>query len=290
MQSSAMTGSARPVRWGLAAKLFAILILLGATAVVVTSVMGYVRSRDALEQAIFNQLTAARETKTRQVETYFRTISNELRLLAASKMVVDATRGFRIAVDELDQAGVPAELRDKVGTWYGENFLLELRRVTGTEPILADYLPVRPGSYYLQYHYMVENPHPAGRRRLLDDAGDGSAYSKVHSVYHPLMRAAATTVGFDDFMLADARTGRLVYTVDKDVDFATSFQTGPYRHSNAAIAVARCATAAERSATCLEDFALYAPAIDPNAECPRYWSGTRRGRSLAIPARQARRP
>jgi class 3 adenylate cyclase len=262
MQPNAMTGSPRPVRWGLAAKLFAILILLGATAVVVTSVMGYVRSRDALEQAIFDQLTAARESKMRQVENYFRTIGNELRLLAASKMVVDATRGFRIAVDELDQAGAPVELRDKVGAWYGKNFLPELRRATGTEPILADYLPARPGSYYLQYHYIVENPHPSGRRRLLDDAGDGSAYSKVHSVYHLLMRAAATTVGFDDFMLADARTGRLVYTVDKDVDFATSFQTGPYRHSNAAIAVARCATAAERSATCLEDFALYAPAID----------------------------
>ena len=64
----------RPTRFGLAAKLFAILILLGAVAVLITGVLGYVRARDALEQTIFNQLTSAREAKSYQVTTYFRSI------------------------------------------------------------------------------------------------------------------------------------------------------------------------------------------------------------------------
>src|SRR5216117_2339213 len=102
MSAAAPAAPVRPTRFGLAAKLFAILILLGAVAVLITGVLGYVRARDALEKTIFNQLTAARETKARQVEIYFRSIRNELRLLAASKMVVDAMRGFREAVDELD--------------------------------------------------------------------------------------------------------------------------------------------------------------------------------------------
>ena len=34
---------------------------------------------------------------------------------------------------------------------------------------------------YLQYHYIVDNPHPPARRKLVDDAGDGSAYSEVHA-------------------------------------------------------------------------------------------------------------
>jgi hypothetical protein len=41
----------RPVRWGLAAKLFAILLLLGAVAVMITGVLGYIRAREALERA-----------------------------------------------------------------------------------------------------------------------------------------------------------------------------------------------------------------------------------------------
>ena len=252
--------SDRPVRWGLGLRLFAILTLLGAIAVLVTGVLGYVRARDALEQAIYNQLTTARELKARQVETYFRSIHAELRLLATSKMVVEAARGFRGAFGELDREPLSDDMRGKVSDWYIAHFLPEISRVLGKEPPLADYLPVGSGAIYLQYQYIVANPHPAERRRLLDDAGDGSSYSKLHAVYHPLMRAAATTLGFDDFMIADAKSGRMVYGVDKEVDFATSTQVGPYRKTNLAAAVARCGGSADRSAVCLEDFGLYAPA------------------------------
>ena len=252
--------SDRPVRWGLGARLFAILTLLGAVAIVVTGLLGYVRARDALEQAIYNQLTTAREIKARQIETYFRTIHAQLRLLATSKMVVDSTREFRSAFNELDSQALPEGTRAEVSDWYRAHFLPEISRVLGKEPPLADYLPAGSGANYLQYHYVVKNPHPTERRRLLDDAGDGSRYSRLHALYHPLMRAAATTVGFDDFMIADARSGRLIYGVDKEVDFATSTQIGPYRKTNVAAAVARCAGSADRSAVCLEDFGLYAPA------------------------------
>ena len=241
MSSTNVTGSSRPTRWGLAAKLFTTLVLLGAIAVVVTSVLGYFRARDALEKAVFDQLTAARQTKARQVETYFRTIHAELRLLATSKMVVDATREFRVAVDQLDQAGTSPELREKVADWYAENFIPRITKVLGREPALSDYLPVGGAPYYLQYHYIVTNPNPAEGRKLVDDAGDGSDYSRLHAIYHPLMRAAAATVGFFDFMVADPKSGRLIYTVEKEVDFITSFQFGPYRRSNVADAVARCA-------------------------------------------------
>ena len=186
----------RPVRWGLAAKLFAVLILLGAVAVLITGVLGYVRARDALEEAIYRQLTTARENKARQIETYFRTVHAELRLLATSKMVVDATRDFRAAVQELERPDAPPDLQRKVNGWYLEHFMPEMRRVLGREPDLGDYAPTSAAADYLQYHYIVANPHPADRRKLVDDAGDGSAYSRLHATYHPLMRAAGTTVGF----------------------------------------------------------------------------------------------
>ena len=259
MSSLDVTGSSRPAGWGLAAKLFTTLVLLGATAVLVTGVLGYFRARDALEKAVFDQLTAARQAKTRQVETYFRTIQAELRLLATSKMVVDATREFRIAVDQLDRAGAPPDLRQKVGDWYAENFIPGMTRTLGREPALSDYLPVGGAPYYLQYHYIAENPNPPERRKLLDDAGDGSEYTRLHAIYHPLMRAAATTVGFFDLMIADPKSGRLIYTVDKEVDFTTSLQLGPYRRTNVAAAVARCSQIADPSAICLEDFSSYAP-------------------------------
>ena len=147
MSSPNAIGSSRPPRWGLAAKLFTTLVLLGAVAVLVTGVLGYFRARDALEKAVFDQLTAARQTKARQVETYFRTIQAELRLLANSKMVVDATREFRVAVDELDRAGIPAELKGKVDDWYVKEFVPRMTGVLGREPALSDYLPVGGAPY-----------------------------------------------------------------------------------------------------------------------------------------------
>ena len=257
--STGLPGWARPARWGLARKLFAILVLLGAIAVLLTAVLGYIRARDALEKAVFDQLTLARQAKARQIETYFRTIRAELRLLANSKMAIDSTREFRMAVEALDRGSVSPEMRDKVTKWYAENFIPRMTQVLGKEPPLGDYLPVGSAPYYLQYHYIVENPNPPERRKLVDDAGDGSEYSRLHAIYHPLMRTAATTVGFFDFMVADPRTGRLIYTVQKEVDFTTSLQIGPYRNSKVADAVARCAQSPDPSAICLADFSAYAP-------------------------------
>jgi class 3 adenylate cyclase len=61
-------------------------------------------------------------------------------------------------------------------------------------------------------------------------------------------------------MMVDPRTGLIIYTVDKEADFATSLRAGPYRHSNLALAAARCGEAPDLSLTCVEDFADYLPA------------------------------
>ena len=107
--SADVTGSSFSVHRGLAAKLFTVLTLLGAIAVTVTGALGYFRVPRLLE-AFFDQLTTARQARASQIETYFRTIQAELRLLASSKMIVEATREFRGAVEELEQTGVRPEL------------------------------------------------------------------------------------------------------------------------------------------------------------------------------------
>src|SRR5262252_5337208 len=250
----------RPARFGLAAKLFAILLLLGAVGVLIVGGLGYMQAREALEQSIFNHLTAARETKAHQVEHYYRSVRNDVRLLAGSKMVVEAMVGLRDAVDELDRTKVPDDIHHNVDAWYNTKFMPMVRRLLGPEAPVKDFLPRGSAPYFLQDRFIVENPHPVQQRRLLDDPGDGSAYSKVHALYHPMLRRATSVLAFYDLMLVDPRNGRIIYTVDKEADFAISLQRGAYRHSNLALAVARCSELPDLSATCLEDFADYLPA------------------------------
>ena len=133
--------SDRHVQWGLAAKLFAILLLLGAVAVLVTSVMGYLRARDSLQEAIYNQLTTARKSKARQVETYFRTLRNELGHLASTQMAIDAARGLSFGFEALEKSEVSPEMRGKVDGWYSTQVAPQLRRILGREPDIKQYLP-----------------------------------------------------------------------------------------------------------------------------------------------------
>ncbi|MBV8165356.1 MAG: cache domain-containing protein, partial [Alphaproteobacteria bacterium] len=264
MSHAELSEPGRSSQWGLAAKLFAILLLLGAIAVLATSVMGYVHARDALQEAIYKQLTTARKSKARQIETYFRTIRSELSQLATTQMVIDATRGFNAGFGELD-AGQPdpgqpdPELAAKVEAWYADRFAPQLQRVLGKPPDIKALLPIGPAATWLQYYYIATNPFPPERRSLLDNAGDGSAWSRQHAISHPMLRAAAASYGFFDFMLADPRTGRIVYGVAKEIDLGASLRTGSFRDSNLAAAVARCSTTPDRSAVCFEDFAPYAP-------------------------------
>ena len=252
---SDLPASSRPLRWGLAAKLFVILTLLGAVAVLVTGALGYVRARDALEEAVYNQLTAARQTKTHQVETYFRTVRAEMNVIAGSRMLIDAVHGFRGAIDELDAKEVPPDLRQKSLVWYDGQYMPTIRRLLAAEtPPVKEFLPISSSTYFLQAWYMVDNPHPTDRRKLLDDAGDGSTYSKLHAVYHPIMRMMIASLKFYDLFLINPKTGQILYTVAKEPDFGTSLQTGPYRRSNLAAAAARCAEAPNPTATCVEDF------------------------------------
>jgi class 3 adenylate cyclase len=259
MPSDPSSASSSPPRFGLAAKLFAVLLLLGAVGVLITGLLGYMRARDALQETIFNQLTAMRETKAHQIETYFRSIRSEMRVLAGTKMAVDAMRAFREAVEELDRMPVPADIRERVDGWYDQYYLPMVRRLVGNEAPAKDFLPVGSAPYFLQDWYIVSNPYPPQRRKLLDNAGDGSAYSRAHAIYHPLMRTAAATLGFADFIIVDHKSHRVIYSVEKEPDFGASLIAKPYLHSNEAAAASRCGGAPNPELTCLEDFAEYLP-------------------------------
>ncbi|HLM11062.1 MAG TPA: adenylate/guanylate cyclase domain-containing protein, partial [Reyranella sp.] len=192
-------------------------------------------------------------------EIYIRSIRAEMRLLAHSKMVVDAMRSFREAVDELDARPVPDEVRKRVVNWYETDYMPRVRRLLGDKTPIDDFLPVGSAPYFLQDWYIVDNPYPKDRRKLVDDHAAGGTYNKLHATYHPLMRTAASTLSFTDFLLVDHRSSRIIYSVEKEAEFGTSLRAGPYRDSNLAAAAARCGQAPDPSATCLEDFADYLP-------------------------------
>lgn len=83
----------------------------------------------------------------------------------------------------------------------------------------------------LQKLYIDENPNPAGAKDTLDFAPDGSAYSQFHAKYHPWFRHVLKQRDYYDIFLF-APNGDLVYTVFKELDFATNLNTGEWKDSD----------------------------------------------------------
>ncbi len=83
----------------------------------------------------------------------------------------------------------------------------------------------------LQYQYIAANPNPLGAKSDLDRANDGTRYSELHGAMHPYLRTALSQFGLYDIFLVEPRNGTIVYTVFKELDFATSLVTGPFAKS-----------------------------------------------------------
>ena len=80
----------------------------------------------------------------------------------------------------------------------------------------------------LQSLYITDNPNPTGKKDDLDDAEDGSTYSAAHKKYHPSVRTFLRERDYYDIFLFDL-DGNLIYTVFKELDYATNLASGKYK-------------------------------------------------------------
>ena len=100
----------------------------------------------------------------------------------------------------------------------------------------------------------------------MDAASDGSTYSTLHEQYHPIIRNYLEKFGYYDIFLVDLVSGDIVYSVFKEVDFATNLKDGPYANTG----IGRGSLMPRRKPikidfVVLEDFAPYEPSYNAAA-------------------------
>jgi len=83
---------------------------------------------------------------------------------------------------------------------------------------------------YLTRTYITNNPNAADQRSELVDPDDGEYYSQAHNSYHPTFLRSLRLNGYQDIYLLNLE-GRLLYTVNKQDDFAQDFSSGAYAES-----------------------------------------------------------
>ena len=86
-------------------------------------------------------------------------------------------------------------------------------------------------TFYLKSEYITKNPNPVGSKEHFDYAFDGSKYSEAHKTHHTHFRKHLQAHDYYDIFLFDTK-GNLVYSVFKEQDYATNFNTGEWSQSD----------------------------------------------------------
>src|SRR4051812_42865294 len=224
--------------------------------------------RAALESEAREALIAQRASKAAQITDYFDALSNQVQVLAASPDVVNAMRELPAAYDNsvLNIADLPAE-RVRLAKYYTGEFMTEFqRRNTGKMVNMADTAAGMPDlAMNLQYQYIAANPHPLGSKNNFDRANDGSRYSELHGALHPFLRTALRQFGLYDIFLVEPRNGTIVYTVFKELDFATSLVNGPYSKTKLGDAYRQAWALDKPGTVALSEFGEYLPSYNDQA-------------------------
>jgi methyl-accepting chemotaxis protein len=226
----------------------------------------YRSAADSLREQAFSRLEAVRTITAQSVERYFATMREELLVAGRAPLAQEAVVAFREAWQELPAGGESVKgLRQELAGYYDAEFS-PLYKGRNDETIdMRSYIDaIDPRGLVLQDGYLRRNPHPVGSKQLLDAADDGSAYSRVHARLHPIFRDMLERYGVYDIFLIDAASGRILYTVFKEIDFGSSLTSGPLASTNLAKAFREAVALGRPGTIAYGQYSRYLPSLmDP---------------------------
>lgn len=200
-------------------KLPILMLVLSISASVVTALSVEKAAEKYLVKAYNDKLTALQASRVNALENYLGSIEQDLSSLSKSTYVRDALKDFMNGWKALAIQGNPTTI--------------------------------------LQDLYINDNPNPTGSKEELDYAEDGSLYSQYHAEYHPWFRHFLRQRDYYDIFLF-APNGDLVYTVFKELDYATNLNNGEWKDSDLGNAFRAAAKEPDPDAQHFFDFKAYA--------------------------------
>ena len=242
-------------------------------AIVVVSYLSLTQmKKDALTKAEAD-LTSKRVLITTELNSYINNIQKQAVVMANDVSIKEAITAFSSAfanydTSKSDKNSLIAYYRSEFKPTYdGQNI----------KPISVErlYNSLPPVTEAFQSQFISLNPKPLGQKDELDSIGDGSDYDKAHQRYHSTIRKFLKEFGYYDVFLVEPDDGYIVYSVFKELDYATSLKNGPYRQSGIADAFNK-ALSLNPGETYLTDFSSYLPSYDNAASfisSPIYDSG-----------------
>ena len=191
-------------------------------------------SLDLIQQSINtsnqNLLVSIRENKKQQITNYLENMQGQISTYAGNEMIIAAVDEFSYSFE--DYTREYKATNDDLTEFYHTEFKNKYTSINQTDINIANLIPDRNSiAYSLQTAYLANNKHPVGSKDQLELAQDSTTYSKVHQSYHGSIRKYLQEFGFYDIFIVSKETGDVLYSVYKEIDFATNLNNGAFAKS-----------------------------------------------------------
>ena len=218
-------------------KLVSVLLLVGLTPMLLVSILSYNIAYTQLEAQAFAQMESIRDMKAAGIERYFKQIENQLVTLSESDQIIEAAVQFTteyaniIADSEYSNDRIAAFKQD-LAEYYTNQFGTHYSKANNNETIdaLALLNQLSPKAITLQHQYIFSNASPLGSKHQLNAAEGTSPYHATHAAHHPALRNILEKFGYYDIFIIDTN-GNIIYSVFKELDFATNLLSQSLRKS-----------------------------------------------------------
>lgn len=256
----------------LARKQISILLLVGLLPMLIAALIADKIAEKEISNQAYSQLESVRDIKAETVERYFSTIKEQLLNMAQQRETVSAMDAFTRAFSTLasregfTDAEKIAEIKTELAQYYRNEYAVEYEKRNNGDTVNTDELlnGISDNALAAQYLYIQKNQNPLGEKHLLMGAEGKASYHRMHKRYHNSFKSFLERFGFYDIFLVEPENGVVVYSVFKELDYATSLINGPYANTNFADAF-RDATQLKQGEYILKDFANYRPSYDAPA-------------------------
>ena len=228
-------------------------------------------SAETVGTQVRTQLVSLRDTKRQQIRDELEERVKSLQVLAGQRSTVDAYKqfkaGFYTAGKELSKTNDVEVAKKNLADFVGLFFNIEyVKRNPGAAPDLTAALgALDANQIVMQNVFVVDNPNPLGLKEQMDAPPVDFAYGRAHALFHPGFERAQKLSGYYDIFMIDTDTDTVIYTVFKELDFASALSgNGVSAKSKLAEAYLKV-KAAKPEAVYLSDFSTYLASYDDQA-------------------------
>jgi class 3 adenylate cyclase len=247
-------------RFGIQSKILLTMLLSSILGVAVIGAIGAISGRSALREVESERLIELRESQKRVVEALFREVANSLIVWSGGFSINEATTALTADFAQLANATITPAQQQALVTYYDNEMLKPIKRVTGDAIDINAVLPSSAAQRYVQAYYTAP-PRPTTDSLPVEDAGDGSPWSAANARFDFYTRGIVNRFDFRDALLLDIQ-GNVVYSVMKGPDLGTNILTGPYRESNLRDAFQKALASNDVDFVWITDFQPYQPHLD----------------------------